>query len=610
LSSALIIQTNRKFFLPISVLEALVTEDAIERELRGTIPTFASERPHLPSQIAQTSRKLFAILAYLGKGSLITAFLDEHITDSDLPLEAPLALVGQENQGMLSKVFANRRSRDINDFCRVQWYFLAPIFDRLHKHYELDDNVVLPFIKNEESSAQQGGYSEVWEVKIHPAHQQLRSSLVVGKEPSFAIKRLFSRYPQEFEREAGMLKAISKLKHRHLLELLMTYKLKGRYHLVFPYAKYNLRQLWNSVSIVDNAEWAAWSLQQMRGLASGLEQIHCFTPSSFKSSLSPILSPKSNSLIVEKNEEKYGRHGDLKPENILWFENEEGKEDHVEGLLVIADFGLGRFHRLESRSRVDPATIGGTATYAPPEVQLGSRVSRAYDIWSLACVYLEFATWLVGGWQDLIAFGDARAEVNHDYLEDDLFYTVVYDNPKQPEAIVRQGVQNWINDLCEKPNCSAFIHELLDLISQRMLRVDPSERISSEQLNWKLSRMLERATLDPNYLVKSKSEAFSRPKDETQQHDASSQHCTDLVNLISVLDKAFSRPKEETKQVATSPHCTELVKYNPIYGYTSASDIPLWVLGITCERDCSLVSKDYRKLGRASYEMTPLHTWT
>jgi serine/threonine protein kinase len=565
-------------------LDALVTEDVIERELRGTIPGFALGRPHLPSQIARRARKLFAILTYLEKGSLITAFLDEHITDSDLPLEVPLALVGQENQGMLSKkaqamlskVFANRPLRDINDFCRVQWYFLAPIFDRLHAHYELDDNVVLPFIKNEKNFARQGGCSEVWQVKIHRAHHQLRTSLVVGKEPPFAIKRLFSRYPAEFEREAEMLKVVSKLKHRHLLELLMTYKLKGRYHLVFPYAKYNLRQFWNSVPIVDNAETVAWSLQQMRGIASGLEQIHCFTLSSVKSSLSPILAPGRSSLIVERDDDqRYGRHGDIKPENILWFADGEWEEDREQGHLVIADFGLGRFHRLESRSIVDPANIGGTATYAPPEVQLGSSISRAYDIWSLACVYLEFVTWLVGGWQDLNTFGDARVERVSCSLEDDSFYTVVYDNPWQPEAIIRQGVQTWIKYLHQKPNCSAFIHEFLDLISERMLRVQPTERIKCQELNWKLSQMLERAKTDPNYLVNSKAEALSRPKDETQQQDASSRHCTDLV------------------------------KYNPIYGYTSASDMSLWILGITCERDCSFVSKNFCKLGRASYEMAP-----
>jgi serine/threonine protein kinase len=596
--------------LPISALEALVTEDAIERELRGTIPVFALERPHLPSQIARTSRGMFAILAYLGKGSLITAFLDENINDSDLPFKMPLAQEGQENQGRLPKTFANRSWREINDICRVQWYFLAPIFDTLHEHYELDDSAVLPFIKNEESSAQQGGYSEVWKVQIHPAHQQLRHSFVVGKEPSFAIKRLFSKDPGEFKREVGMLKAVSKLKHHHLLELLMTYKLKGRYHLVFPYAKYNLRQLWNSVPTVDNTVWAAWSLQQMRGVASGLEQIHCFTSNSVKSSPSPILAPERSSLIVEKNEEKYGRHGDIKPENILWFGDEEGEGDHEQGRLVIADFGLGRFHRLESRSRVDPATIGGTATYAPPEVQLGSRVSRAYDIWSLACVYLEFLTWLVCGWQGLNAFGDARVEMVSDGLEDDSFYTVLHDNSRQASAIVRQGVQRWIWDLHQKPNCSAFIHEFLDLISQQMLRVDPNERISSEHLNWKLTRMLERATLDPNYLVNSKAEALSWSKEETQ-HAAISPHWTGLVEYdpTSLLNKVPSRPKEETKQ-GTSPHCTDLVKYNPLYGYTSDSDIPLWVLGITCERDCSLVFKNFRKLGRASYEMTPLGAWT
>lgn len=531
-------QTNDQFFLPISALESLVTEETIERELHRTIPPSALERSNLPSKIARNCRKLFAILTYVKKAKLITVFLDEQMTDSDLPLKVPLAVLRQENQGGLPKVFENWTWRDIHDFCHAQWAFLAPVFDKVHDHYELDNNVIFPFIEDGESSLRQGGYSEVWRVRIHQAHQRLRNTSAAGKEPSFAIKRLFSADSDEFKRETEMLQALSKLKHRHVLQLLTTYKFRGRYHLVFPYAKYNLRELWNSISNVDETEWVAWWLRQILGIASGLMQIHCFRSREARCSILPNLAPEGSLKSLKGAEEWYGRHGDIKPENILWFDDMD--ENSGQGVLVIADFGLASFHGWESRSKVRPETIGGTITYAPPEVELRSNISRAYDIWSLGCVYLEFITWLLDGWQYLQTFSAARLEQNGDGFIDDTFYTVFHDSDAaSPKAIVRRGVQSWIKALHDNPKCSGYIHDLLDLISKRMLLVEPDERISSKLLNEELSYMLERATRDPSYLAKPKADSVKSP----------------------------SRSEGEISQVTASPLCTDLIKVNPTWAF-------------------------------------------
>lgn len=536
LLSALVPQSNDQFFLPISALTSLVTEETIDRELHRTVLPSTLERSNLPSKIARNCPKLFAILTYVKKGNLITAFLDEQMTDADLPLRVPLAILRQENQAGLPKVFENWPWCEIHDFCRAQWAFLAPVFDQVHDHYELDNNVILPFIEDEENFRRQGGYSEVWGVRIHKAHQRLRDSSVAAKEPLFAIKRLFSADSDEFRRETEMLKALSKLKHPHVLQLLTTYKFRGRYHMVFPYAKCNLRELWNNIPNVDHAEWVAWSLRQILGIASGLMQIHCFRSSEATSSILPNWATEGDLMSLGGAEERYGRHGDVKPENILWFNDMD--QNSPQGLLVIADFGLACFHGRETRSKDSPGTIGGTPTYAPPEVGLRSKISRAYDIWSLGCMYLEFITWLLDGRQHLLEFGNARAERCADGVIDDTFYTLFHDNdPASPKATVRLGVQSWVKTLHDNPKCSGYIHDLLDLISKRMLLVEPDERISSKLLNEELSYMLERATADPIYLVKPKAGSAKSP----------------------------IRPKGEIPHVTASPLCTDLIKVNPTY---------------------------------------------
>jgi hypothetical protein len=56
---------------------------------------------------------------------------------------------------------------------------LAPVFKKEERpdvipHIELNDACLLPFIEDREKHDKMaGGYSEVWGVRIHPAHQKL-----------------------------------------------------------------------------------------------------------------------------------------------------------------------------------------------------------------------------------------------------------------------------------------------------------------------------------------------------------------------------------------------------------------------------------------------------
>lgn len=128
-----------------------------------------------------------------------------------------------------------------------------------------------------------------------------------------------------------------------------------------------------------------WIAKQCRGIAQALRKIH-----------------RSDSDGPGSGHRDYGIHSDLKPENTLWFDDREDKH----GILVICDFGFTRFHGRDSRSKANP--VGVTDTYRAPEVDLGGGISRAYDVWTLACLYLEFTTWYLTGYKGVQNFAKKR----------------------------------------------------------------------------------------------------------------------------------------------------------------------------------------------------------
>jgi len=124
-------------------------------------------------------------------------------------------------------------------------------------------------------------------------------------------------------------------------------------------------------------------------------------------------------------------------------------------------------------------------------------VSRAYDIWSLGCLYLEFITWLLHGNEQIEKFAEDRGEISMLGINDDNFFTVL---PNGDHAIVRGGVKKWVHGLHSHPDCSQLIHDLLDLIMEHMIQVDADKRIKSLELNNKLIGIRQKAE-DEAYLL-------------------------------------------------------------------------------------------------------------
>jgi len=211
----------------------------------------------------------------------------------------------------------------------------------------------------------------------------------------FALKSLYRTDDAKdaFDREVRMFKRFDGLHHSHIVSMLATYTHRDVFNLVFPYAESDLYRYWernpgplsdpSSVSIDD----MRWMSAQILGIAGAVDMIH--NP--------PHLS--------EFGETLYGRHGDIKPDNILWFRSDKNRR----GIFAITDFGLSSIHRERSRSNEPNNGTPFTPSYRPPECDMeGCHISRSFDIWSLGCLYLELASWILGGFKLLEQFELAR----------------------------------------------------------------------------------------------------------------------------------------------------------------------------------------------------------
>jgi len=202
----------------------------------------------------------------------------------------------------------------------------------------------------------------------------------------------------------------------------------------------------------------------------------------------------------------YGIHGHAKAESILWLEWDD--------ILVMSDFGLNRlradiFGGINSK-KVDPSfstirNIYRSATYCAPKSDIrGSRISPTSDIYSLGCVFLEFVTWYLEGWQSVNDdFPDRRLEEDvHGFVSDTFFR--IEGNPGDPGTpVIKPEVKEWIEKLKRNSKCSQYLVDFLDLIQSEMLHSDSQHRIKSPRLVNKLHVFAETCRHDSSYYMDS-----------------------------------------------------------------------------------------------------------
>lgn len=194
-------------FLPQNELPDLINEQSVRKELtrvekisRKTHPFF--RKPRSPENILEMARKicpetthgrlesfghydtscrrLFAILLMIEKPSKIWQFVDEGITDADLPflkVQAgnKITLVRNRAEGIWINCVSGWRNTTIVRFGEKQWTILAPVFkrtleDKRIQHHYFEDEVKLPFTWKRLKTASPGGSCDMYKARIHPSH--------------------------------------------------------------------------------------------------------------------------------------------------------------------------------------------------------------------------------------------------------------------------------------------------------------------------------------------------------------------------------------------------------------------------------------------------------
>ncbi|KAI9036743.1 protein kinase domain-containing protein [Aspergillus affinis] len=482
-----------KLFIPTLTLKRLIDEDTVRSILKEGSLLALDRIEETTRHILQHSRKLFAILVDRDKTCCISDFLEEGIDDEDLPFirrssvgEQTLTL--ETSQRRRIKTFESWDRESLKTFENEQYRMLAPLLE-VKTHHEFTELQTLPYIAlstadPQEDTSAEGGYGEVFQACIHPDHHNFwEYPTYKGQGLLVAVKRLYSSQESSFTAERQFHEALgTNHPHVHVIDLLFTYKKGGKYHLVFPWADGSLRKYWQGRPTPPfDVRTLLWSLKQMAGVASGLSLIHQFNDGTL-----------------------FGRHGDIKADNILWFARLQDYDDE-DGILQIADMGLASVHRLGSRSNVNPASITVPSTYSPPDAFRGRRISRAWDMWSLGCMYLEFVTWIVLGYEAIEDFANWRGN-DDDNLEfsSDCFYMTDHQG-------IRTSVFEWVDHLRSQERCSAVIHDLLDLIMGDMIVLEPQLRSSSQSVWQKLNEIFRTAEKNREYLLKSMPVPADRP---------------------------------------------------------------------------------------------------
>jgi serine/threonine protein kinase len=127
---------------------------------------------------------------------------------------------------------------------------------------------------------------------------------------------------------------------------------------------------------------------------------------------------------------------------------------------------------------------------APEAVSKEKRArSRKYDIWSLGCIYLEFAIWLIHDWKSIQDFNEERKPKAYT----DTFAHFYHDSNGKVE--VHPKVNEKIKSLKSNPQCgeNSPLGGLIDLIDAHLLRVEVDERLDAEGLRNRLESIVNKA---------------------------------------------------------------------------------------------------------------------
>ncbi|KAI1878296.1 uncharacterized protein JN550_000478 [Neoarthrinium moseri] len=473
-------------FVPVQWQASVLTT----ANVKATLSQAGLSASSLVDFVIHKASKVFLTLVFAGNVDCLTGLHSAGFDDDALPIGMEQGPVGAGLESRVPRftvasmnktthkletvwsIFDTWPTRQIRAFEQNQWQFLAPTFTDDRFFYALHKKCPLPLVsvlKADDNEGDlptgSGNYSTVYRLGICTEKAQSPIALKVFRED---LKKYFLR-------EMDTLRKIRAIKHQHLITPIAAFEKGNKRCFMFPWADGgNLLEFWR---VTDSrhgprpfpAALVSWSLQQMCGLADCLVTLY----------------------------EHNCRHGDLKPGNILHF-----KDGGENGRLVIADFGLAKFHLLDTTRRRDKSSIfDRTLRYEPPEMELENDDeretprSRSYDVWSMGCILLEFCIWLVYGWDYLELF--IRGSLNEKFWE-----------LKAGVPHVHHRVQEEICSILEHLKADAAVKDIVTLIRDRLLVIRPLRssdspsvhRATAHELLEGIRALSQRAFIEEEYL--------------------------------------------------------------------------------------------------------------
>ncbi|KAH6962365.1 kinase-like domain-containing protein [Ilyonectria sp. MPI-CAGE-AT-0026] len=488
------------------LLRHVLSRDRVEAELKKTEQTCGElDIPQLVDAVcpqdestgSKSYLKIFALLALGKQQRYLAKFIRDGVCDEKLPIiivkRGKTRSVRLETDKSKSlDCFEGWDNNDKEYFEKNQWCVTAPFFDltkgAICKEFHLHRETSRPWrkAKDADESENCGAFGAVTLVEFHPTSHSFDAALTGIKmnRSRIAIKTLHDEKfndEKQFRREFDQLNRFSGFVHKHLVTTLGAFKYGSQWSFVFPSAACDLDMCLDEQNPPWNPRTVRWASDQLWGIMGALDTIH--NPQHLHTS--------------GKGEKRYGRHGDIKCDNILCFQDAVEPDQHV---LVISDFGLSDFNRDTSRSNIPNKTIPAVPGYRPPECDIkGGLISRAYDIWTVGCLFLEFLTWLMGGPTSLDQFRKQRETMFINGSKNDIFFSLMTCEEKGSGVYVAQvklEVTDWIQHMRRGKHCSRFIHDVLDLIQEEILVVlenndgqSSGKRSSSGELSDALRRI-------------------------------------------------------------------------------------------------------------------------
>ncbi|KAG8163178.1 hypothetical protein KVR01_007656 [Diaporthe batatas] len=598
------VSAERRTFYPISDLEEVVTRTTARQEL-GNRPDVEEILDHIfvpriVSNHKTRAFKIFVILTLMGKPEAIRDFIDDETYDLDLPIERPVTDGTSTNRDQYIRnpqimgrgrreinIFKRWAAADTESFVEKQHAVCVPIFDfdtqpgAPVSHYNLHGQTVLPYIENGENGSRGEGRSDVWKVKIHPAHIICQEAC---PDMSLAVKQLkhrvgkpFTEEAEKFIKEARNLRRFASRDHDFIIKLLCTFQWRGHYYFLFPWADGNLYDFWSRhptpLAHLKQPSTARWLSEQCLGLTRALRDIH--------------RGDSHSTLHLAPHQKNHGKHGDIKPENILYFKT--GSSDGTAAneacrvQLKISDLGEAEFHSTTSME-VDAMGVLHTPSYSAPELRVKKVSMPNYDIFSLACVLLEFVTWYVHGFDGVKSFHEKRLKEQEepvynfrgDFKVDSFFkhVTVRMDESRNIGAMHKSSVIQEIDELLQHHDCSDYISDLLVFIKGNLLRMNPQNRANCDTIYKKFEELDRQCRADDDYCV-----------ERLKQAPARAQTDMSLVTEIDIskhIIKIMTDSRDgESGQVQIKVERRSSHPQHPIGGPPPASSLPVGQSGMS-----------------------------